>query len=172
MNKSMRYCVNVLAGLFLVVITGCSENSTQTNSSSAPENALGSLQTIEVNIKDQAVTIEVAVSMRAQQQGLMYRDAMPENHGMLFVYDQPRYMSFWMKNTYIPLSIAFLKDDGTIVNIEKMKPQQGPFDPQERYISRERCKYALEMNQGWFEKHGIKAGDKINLPTAEINRMN
>ncbi len=136
-----------------------------------PEWALGPLPTFQMEIAGTPVEIEVATSPTEQQQGLMYRSSMPENHGMLFVYDEPRYMSFWMKNTKIPLSIAYIREDGTISNIEKMKPHTSSFEPTERYISRNPCLFALEMNQGWFEKHGIKAGDKIRFPIEEIEKI-
>lgn len=90
---------------------------------------------------------------------------------MLFVYPQPQYMSFWMKNTRIPLSIAFIREDGVISNIEDMEPQKGPLVPSERYVSRQKSLYALEMNQGWFDKHGVKEGDQLELPGEEIERI-
>lgn len=134
-------------------------------------NRLGPLPTVTFELGGETVEIEVAVSEQEQAQGLMYRDAMPKNHGMLFVYDEPRFLSFWMKNTKIPLSIAFLREDGTIGNIKKMKPYTGLYDPQERYLSKYQSQYALEMNQGWFEEHGIGAGDTIPLPFEKINKI-
>lgn len=147
---------------------GCKEEA---SSSNKPENLLDPLPTITFTLGHTEVEVEVAITDQETRQGLMYRESMPENHGMLFIYGQPRYLSFWMKNTLIPLSIAFIRDDGVISNIEKMEPSRGPFDPVERYISRYKCQYALEMNQGWFEQHGIQAGDQIELPLDQINQM-
>ncbi|RJP21099.1 MAG: DUF192 domain-containing protein [Candidatus Omnitrophota bacterium] len=149
---------------------GC-QQSVSDGKEGMPEWALGQLPTIRMEIGGVAVEIEVAIFPREQQQGLMYRESMPENHGMLFVYDEPRYLSFWMKNTKIPLSIAFIRQDGVISNIEKMKPHTGPMNPTESYVSKYECVYALEMNEGWFERHGIKAGDVIHFPKEEIERI-
>ncbi len=107
----------------------------------------------------------VAGSGWAQQQqtpeqraiGLMNRPTMPVNDGMLFVFEQPDVQCFWMRNTLLPLSIAFIADDGTIVNIENMAPQTE--DP---HCAKKPVRYALEMAQGWFEQHGIKAGKKLD----------
>jgi uncharacterized protein len=133
------------------------------------ESRLPILQTLQFELGGVPVEIEIAITPREQMQGLMYRESMPENHGMLFVYNEPQYMGFWMKNTHIPLSIAFIRPDGTISNIEDMEPHAGLFDPTERYTSKYKCLYALEMNQGWFDQHGIREGDTILLPVDEID---
>jgi len=151
----------------LIFLVNCQNE----NTNSLPPGALGPLRTVQFELGGETVEIEVAITAAEQRQGLMYRESMPDNHGMLFVYDTPQYLSFWMKNTNIPLSIAFIREDGVISNIEKMEPYQGPLDPLDHYNARQRVVYALEMNQGWFEKHGIKAGDKIDLPFDEIEKM-
>ena len=88
----------------------------------------------------------------------MGRESMDENHGMLFVYDRDSKKSFWMKNTKIPLSIAFIAADGTIREIYDMEPLST------RIVdSRYSVRYVLEVNQGAFERHGIKAGDKVEF---------
>ena len=89
--------------------------------------------------------------------GLMYRREMPQHEGMLFVYDMPAVHCFYMKNTFLPLSIAFIADDGTIVNIRDMKPQT-----LDSHCADKAVRYALEMNQGWFAKRGIKPGATIS----------
>lgn len=81
---------------------------------------------------------------------------------MLFVFPRPEPLTFWMKDTYIPLSIAFLDDEGRILNIEQMRPIQ----TREVYHSSGPSRYALEVNEGWFERHGIRAGDWVELPEA------
>lgn len=147
--------------------TGCSKKTETT----LPPEALGPLETVTFNLGNVVVEIEIAFTPQEQMQGLMFRESMPENHGMLFVYRQPRFLDFWMKNTWIPLDIAFIREDGIIGNIEAMKPQQGKMVPEERYHSRYKSLYALEMNQGWFAKQGIRAGDKIEFPREEIERI-
>jgi uncharacterized membrane protein (UPF0127 family) len=86
----------------------------------------------------------------------MNRPSLPPNGGMLFAFEVPAQQCFWMKNTLLPLSIAFLADDGTIVNIEDMQPQSLA-----SHCSKQPVRYALEMSQGWFAKRGIKAGAKL-----------
>jgi uncharacterized protein len=98
----------------------------------------------------------VAQTMDQLTTGLMYRREMAQHEGMLFVYDDLAPRCFWMKNTILPLSIAFLADDGTVVNVDDMKPQT-----LDSHCSAKPVRYALEMNQGWFARRGIKAGSKI-----------
>lgn len=102
------------------------------------------------------IQAQLAVSPQQRQTGLMFRREMPAQEGMLFVFEQASPQCFWMRNTLIPLSIAFLAEDGTIVNIEEMKPQSD-----DSHCSAKPVRFALEMNQGWFAKRGIKAGAKI-----------
>jgi uncharacterized membrane protein (UPF0127 family) len=109
-------------------------------------------------------TIEVADNRAEREKGLMYRTSMPEDHGMLFVYPEPQLLRFWMKNTAIPLSIAFLVEDAegkkaTIANIEDMQP----YTELPGAVSQGKVRFALEMNQGWFKKHGLKGGDTVEL---------
>lgn len=165
----LRKSVMIFSIFAIFLGMGCQER--ETPSSQMPPGALGPLQTVTANINGTSVEIEVAVTLPEQRQGLMYRESMPENHGMLFVYRQPQYLSFWMKNTRIPLSIAFIREDGVITDILDMQPHTGPFDPQEHYASTQKCIYALEMNQGWFERNGVQRGDRLDLPRDEIQRM-
>jgi uncharacterized membrane protein (UPF0127 family) len=89
--------------------------------------------------------------------GLMFRDALPENRGMLFVFAGPYTGTFWMRNTRIPLSIAFISKERRILNIEDMQP----FDEITQHAPRGEAFYALEVNQGWFAARGIKPGDEV-----------
>ena len=114
------------------------------------------LPEIALEIKGHKLTAEVAATDNTRTTGLMHRRMMPENRGMLFVFRHAAPQSFWMMNTYIPLSIAFIDERGTIVNITDMKPLTT--DP---HPSAKPAKYALEMNRGWFAKRGIKAGASI-----------
>jgi uncharacterized membrane protein (UPF0127 family) len=101
------------------------------------------------------IRAQVATGM-AVYKGLMYRREMPQHEGMLFVYDTPAVQCFYMRNTYLPLSIAFIADDGAIVNIRDMQPQT-----ENSHCADKPVRYALEMNQGWFAKRGIKPGFKL-----------
>jgi uncharacterized membrane protein (UPF0127 family) len=102
------------------------------------------------------ISAELAATPEQREIGLMNRSAMGANEGMLFVFERAGQQCFWMKNTLIPLAIAFLADDGSIVNIDSMKPQT--LDP---HCSEKPVRYVLEMNEGWFAKRGIKAGHKV-----------
>ena len=102
------------------------------------------------------IDAQVAASPEQRQIGLMFRKDMPQHEGMIFIFDKPGKQCFWMKNTLIPLSAAFLSDDGTIVNIENMKPFA-----LDAHCSVQPVRYVLEMNKGWFAKKGIKAGSKL-----------
>jgi uncharacterized membrane protein (UPF0127 family) len=103
------------------------------------------------------IDAQVAATSEQTQTGLMWRREMPTNEGMLFVFPQARMQCFWMRNTLIPLSIAFIADDGRIVNTLEMKP----LDETSRNCSTEPVRFVLEMNKGWFTKRGIKAGSKL-----------
>ena len=171
----LRISMRTKSGSCLVagamVALACVSCGVRQGSSDRPPGALGPLPVVTFTLGGISVEVEVASAPDEQQQGLMYRESMPENHGMLFVYREPMFMRFWMKNTRIPLAIAFIREDGVISNIEEMTPEPGPFDPVHLYSSRQRCLYALEMNAGWFQKHGIQPGDRIDLPLDEIQRI-
>ena len=118
----------------------------------------GILQTQEIKINRWKLTVEIADTPETQEKGLMGRESMTEDHGMLFVYDRDSRKSFWMKNTLIPLSIAYIAADGTIREIYDMEPLST------RIVdSRYSVRYALEVNQGAFQRHGIKEGDKVEF---------
>ena len=111
--------------------------------------------------------IDTQVAMTPEQRGigLMFRKEMPQQEGMIFVFEQPAMQCFWMKNTLLPLTAAFVADDGTIVNLVDMKPQTT-----DSHCSTKPVRYVLEMNQGWFAKKGIKAGFKLGGKAFEIAR--
>jgi uncharacterized membrane protein (UPF0127 family) len=102
------------------------------------------------------IQAEVASTPETRTTGLMFRKTLAPNHGMLFVFDQANIRCFWMRNTFIPLSIAFLQDDGTIVNIADMKPQNDAL-----HCSNKPVRLALEMEQGWFAARAMTPGKKI-----------
>jgi uncharacterized membrane protein (UPF0127 family) len=105
------------------------------------------------------IRAEVARTPLQTQTGMMFRTEMAQHEGMLFVFDGLERRCFWMKNTLLPLSIAFIADDGRIVNLADMQPQS-----EASHCSAEPVRFALEMNQGWFAKRGIKAGFKLKGP--------
>jgi uncharacterized protein len=114
------------------------------------------LPAIKLSAGMHVLNVEVAQTPEQHQIGLMFRKTMPTNDGMIFVFDRPGQQCFWMKNTLLPLSVAFISDDGSITNIEDMKPQT-----LDSHCSTKPVRYVLEMNDGWFAKRGIKAGSKI-----------
>lgn len=102
------------------------------------------------------IEAEVAANNPDRMRGLMHRRAMPQQRGMLFVFPNSAPHCFWMKNTLIPLSIAFLDAGGRILNIEEMQPQT-----EDNHCAAQPARYALEMNAGWFAQRGLKPGDQI-----------
>ncbi|WP_126444421.1 DUF192 domain-containing protein [Sulfuricystis multivorans] len=116
-----------------------------------------SLPVIELNAGIHRIEAEVAASPAARIRGLMQRTTLPPARGMLFVFDQEARHCMWMKNTYLPLSVAFLDATGRIINIEEMQPQT-----LDNHCAARPARYALEMNAGWFAQRGIRAGDAIS----------
>ncbi|MCD2511778.1 DUF192 domain-containing protein [Comamonas endophytica] len=102
------------------------------------------------------IDAQVAQSFGERQTGLMHRRQMPAHEGMLFVFEQPGRQCFWMKNTLLPLTAAFVADDGTIVNLADMQPQS-----EQSHCSAKPVRYVLEMNQGWFAQKKIGAGARL-----------
>ena len=102
------------------------------------------------------ISAQVAQSPQERSVGLMFRKEMPQSEGMLFIFEQPSQQCFWMKNTLLPLTAAFVADDGVIVNLADMKPHST-----DSHCSARPVRYVLEMNQGWFAKKGIKAGARL-----------
>ena len=105
------------------------------------------------------IQVQLAQDFEQRQIGLMWRKEMPQNEGMLFVFDQPAVQCFWMRNTLLPLTAAFVSDDGSIVNLADMKPLND-----DTHCSKKPVRFVLEMNQGWFAKRNIQAGFKLSGP--------
>lgn len=103
-----------------------------------------------------SIRAQLALTPQQRQVGLMFRRDLPNHEGMLFVFDDAMPQCFWMRNTLIPLSIAFLADDGTVVNLADMAPHSD-----DSHCSAKPVRFALEMNQGWFAKRGVKPGTRI-----------
>ena len=136
-----------MAGIILFIafgITSCGGNT---------------LQETEISVGGNPITVEIASTAEERAVGLMNRSSMPDDRGMLFVFETEHQASFWMKNTLIPLSIAFIAADGTIRQIEDMEPES-----LDSVTSRRNILYALEVNQGWFEARNIRTGDFVIIP--------
>jgi uncharacterized protein len=116
------------------------------------------LKVVELKILNASLNAEVADTPQASENGLMFRDSLPEERGMLFVFEQPKTASFWMRNTRIPLSIAYIDSAGKILEIKSMKPLDETVVPS----ASDQLAYALEVNEGWFVRHGIAPGVKID----------
>ncbi len=114
------------------------------------------LPRIKLQVGMYQIDAQVAQTPEQRSVGLMYRAEMPAHEGMLFVFEQPSTQCFWMKNTLLPLTAAFVADDGTIVNLADMKPQTT-----DAHCSTKPVRFVLEMHQGWFAKKGFKAGTRL-----------
>lgn len=136
-----------LVTAFALLITSCAM---------AQEGPQPHLPTVELTAGMYVIQAEVARTHSEQNVGLMHRRSMGVNEGMLFVYDTPQIRCYWMRNTLIPLTIAFTGDDGTIVSLKDMQPLT-----EQSHCSTRPVRYALEMNQGWFQERGLKPGFKL-----------
>jgi uncharacterized protein len=119
-------------------------------------NAYAQLPTVDLFAGMYRVQAEVADSMGARMTGLMHRKSMATNAGMVFVFEENAVQCMWMKNTLIPLSVAFIDEAGAIINIADMQPQT-----EQSHCASRPARYALEMNKGWFAQRGIKPGAKL-----------
>ena len=137
MNK---YLIGALAALFV----------------NAAAWAQGAMPLMELSAGFHRIEAEVAATDRDRQVGLMNRREMPPQRGMLFVFDHENTHCMWMRNTLLPLSVAFIDAWGVIINIEDMKPQT-----EDNHCAKIPARYALEMNVGWFAQRGIKPGMKL-----------
>ncbi len=121
-----------------------------------------SLPITNIKVGPHPVAAEVAATPDQRTIGLMYRFSLPADHGMLFVFPEPQPLSFWMRNTYIPLSIAYIDVEGRILNVVEMAPRSDATHP-----SRGEALYALEMRKGWFADKGVGPGTRVTgLPPA------
>jgi len=119
-------------------------------------------KTSQVKVAGHPLKVELAIEEPQRLQGLMYRKALGKEDGMLFIFDEPGYHSIWMKNTLIPLSVAFVDKDGVILNIADMEPQT-----LDSHMAAGPAVYAIETNRGWYADKKVKAGDKVTgLPKA------
>jgi uncharacterized membrane protein (UPF0127 family) len=140
MNKTMTGLVALIAGLMLA-------------SGAAAQSAM---PVVELTAGFHRIEAEVAATTENRMVGLMNRRSMPAQRGMVFAFTQENTHCMWMRNTFVPLSVAFIDGDGVIINIEDMQPQT-----ETSHCSKKPARYALEMNQGWFAQRGIKPGAKL-----------
>ena len=138
--------------LALCLILGLSACHPQ-NSDSSPFG----LRVVQLKIADSTLFAEVADTPQTSANGLMFRDSLPEDHGMLFVFEKPETASFWMRNTKIPLSIAYIDSAGEILEIESLKP----LDETPVASASSKVAFALEVNEGWFKRNGVSPGATI-----------
>lgn len=117
------------------------------------------LPTSVITVKGYRLVVELAVTPRSRACGLSRRTGLDKDHGMLFVYPGAGMRTYWMKDTWIPLSIAFLDEAGKIINMETMAPDQTEI----KYRSRRPAVYVLEVNRGWFRRHQINVGDRVGI---------
>ncbi len=143
-NRGMKLFASALASLVFAV------------SAAAQDRPQMDLPRVKLAAGMHRIDAQVAADINQRMVGLMFRKEMPQHEGMLFVFDQPTVQCFWMRNTLLPLTAAFVADDGTIVNLADMKPLT-----EESHCSAKPVRFVLEMNQGWFAKKGIKPGAKL-----------
>ncbi len=156
--SARRHAARHIAGPITTALTalGVCVMALWATASSAQDRPQLALQRVELTAGMHRIDAQVAQTPQQRQTGLMHRREMPAQEGMLFIFEQPGVQCFWMKNTLLPLTAAFVADDGTIVNLADMKPQTT-----DSHCSAKPVRYVLEMNQGWFGKKGIKAGFKL-----------
>jgi hypothetical protein len=138
--------------LFLTLLMALA--TTAVSAQDAPQT---NLPRIKLQAGMHQMDVQLAQTPEQRSIGLMFRADMPTHEGMLFVFDQPSVQCFWMKNTLLPLTAAFVADDGTIINLADMKPQTT-----DSHCSTKPVRFVLEMNQGWFAKKGLKAGSRLS----------
>ncbi|MFE1571766.1 DUF192 domain-containing protein [Comamonas odontotermitis] len=149
-------CLNFLARTSTVALAlGLSALSLSATAQTAGEPQMN-LQRTELSAGMHRIHAQVAQTPRQREVGLMHRKEMPAAEGMLFVFEQPAMQCFWMKNTLLPLTAAFVADDGTIINLADMQPMT-----EDSHCSRKPVRYVLEMNQGWFKQKGIAEGAQL-----------
>ncbi|WP_025917117.1 DUF192 domain-containing protein [Herminiimonas sp. CN] len=145
MNRQMRQCIALLTAVLGGIATPGHAQQVQ------------KFRSTTLTAGMYVIKAEVAANEAERQQGLMFREKMANNEGMIFDFEAPAGVCMWMKNTLIPLSVAFIDSNGKIVNIEDMQPQTT-----NSHCAKKAVRFALEMNQGWFKQKNIKPGSVID----------
>ncbi len=134
------------------ILAGCSADGWETAREPAPLEEAQPLRIDGVELH-----AEIALTPREQRNGLMHRESLPADHGMLFAYRAPERMAFWMKNTLIPLDLGYFSAEGELLQIVRLYPRDQTSRPSES----DQVQFALEMNQGWFHAHGLRPGARL-----------
>ncbi|HBR95336.1 DUF192 domain-containing protein [Coraliomargarita algicola] len=149
----MKPQINILVTLLSLALLACQPNR---QADLAPADG----QThFAIAIGGQELQLQLAVNSAEQQKGLMHRDSMPEDHGMLFLFDQPAQRSFWMRNTRIPLDIGYFDASGHLLEVHKLFP----YDETPVPSANDQVLIAVETNRGWYAAHGVKPGARIDM---------
>ncbi len=152
-RRVQRFCLTLLVCAALAAFfVSCAGEKTE------PEGPNPRLPTVELKIGTVSIKAEVAKSPRERERGLMFRSSLADGSGMLFVFETDQRLSFWMKNTKIPLSIAFISSNGVIRQIADLEPLSLAPVQSERSV-----RYALEVPRGWFSRAGVGVGDRVDL---------
>lgn len=141
------------------LLSSCLLLATLLSAALAQPQAQLNLPRVTLNAGMHLIQAQVATTPEQQALGLMHRQEMPVNEGMLFIFERPSRQCFWMQNTLLPLTAAFIADDGTIVNLADMQPRTT-----DSHCSTQPVRFVLEMNQGWFAKRGLQAGSRLGGP--------
>ena len=159
-NIARFVCMTLAVALVSSLMSALGSGFSSAHAQEAPQMGL---PRVKLSAGVHQITAQVAQTPEQRQIGLMFRKEMPQPEGMLFVFELPQQQCFWMRNTPMPLTAAFIADDGAIVNLADMQPLST-----DSHCSAKPVRYVLEMNQGWFAKKGIKAGAKLSgLPAAD-----
>jgi uncharacterized membrane protein (UPF0127 family) len=152
------------AAVLALLFSACQSSPAKTAALSPPTGVMprAAIVVVSANGQQFPVHVEVAADNQSREEGLMYRRAMGADDGMLFVFDGEREQTFWMKNTLIPLDMAFIRTDGTIVGVV---PEATPQTETPRTVGVP-SRYVLEMNGGWFARKGVRPGDRVLLNDA------
>jgi hypothetical protein len=155
--KRLYFCII----LILLFTASCKPGKNSRPSEGIPKQTIEETRPGRTKLKvgTKIIWVEVVADPQSREKGLMFRESLPRDEGMLFVFETPDYQSFWMKNTYLPLDIAFIDPDLHITDIFHMVPMNDSI----LYKSTAKVTYALETNRDWFEQNGIQTGDKIEF---------
>jgi hypothetical protein len=162
-NCTRKVALACTTALFFLVASSCTGGDSASASGSNPGSyrpgkPQSGLKTATLRSGSVEIVVELAVSPKELETGLMHRKELADGRGMLFIYDGDQRLSFWMKNTIVPLSIAYLGSDGVIKEIHDMEPLSLAPVESSRY-----ARYALEAPRGWFSRTGLRVGDRFDL---------
>ncbi len=169
---SVKYTLFTAIYLMWALMGGCSDTETPTRGpDSAAESSAAAVTTAStgklypLSLSSKTIQVELACTPAEQSKGLMFRESLPSDQGMLFIFQRKQTLAFWMKNTLIPLDIGYFDQSGTLVDIQTMMA-----NTTQTYPSKVPAQYALEMNAGWFAENGIAEGLQIALPDCPEKR--